>query len=830
MVDISESVGATVAVGTTSILSGVAKVDELIADGIVWIEGKKVEGVSWLVGEVAGLFSEDTKNSIMKWREDVKKNVKSEIERDRVGELNEWFYENTKIGQSINEKSYLKYDSDVAKVMQNITTKVTEIAAATALTILTGGAAAPLVFGVGCAEGIGKTAEKTYQNGGNFDDGTFSILLSGGLNGVSWVANGKLAQGAFEIVKDASSVGLLETGSTLLNDTLLNKEFWSNTLKNGLSLKTISSSGNSVVNVNALMNYGSSLMSIGGDFVDVLNSDEGFTPENIMSLGGKYLAALGLNVLEDSGREYITSYKAGEIASSLSEGVLKKTDFEEVTNSTSTTISQQRPKQIDTATLERILKKSGVTIFSKGIDIDVTAKQIPINYLLKIVEDPDYTSKVLDGELLDEIDGLTRLEIGNALYDLKKAISNNTLGLGLDEASMSRMDECINKLSHDPLSVLESTIKKLWNDNNTDIYSLDYIISEDGQTFIKYLKAFDSTGTEFSLGPGLYSYDVLNDYYLTMSNGIFNHGYIPNEEQFTDVVANYLQKDSISNEEVRILHDIMNTNNYHLYGDYGDTFAQYVKRANLEDAEQITAERLRAFTEEYVSDEKINSIYGSCKYETNAQFVLDAPSEQCIAFNNGVNSVMNLECSEDIIRANVNHESIHQISHWDGNFDPQTGARISKGGVQYSLWDAQKGDWINRRLGFNECITELFNKISMESEYPEDIYYCGYQHGVIKLEELIDTGIINVDELKRFYFNNLGEELISTLNERGKNLGLGKSLGDELSKLFDGSISCEKSERINSINQLTSIITDIYMNMGISQGSVTDFIDYVLHR
>ena len=118
LVDISESVGATVAVGTTSILSGIAKVDELIADGIVWVEGKKVEGVSWLVGEVAGLFSEDTKNSIMKWREDVKKSVKSEIERDRVGELNEWFYENTKIGQSINEKSYLKYDSDVAKALQ----------------------------------------------------------------------------------------------------------------------------------------------------------------------------------------------------------------------------------------------------------------------------------------------------------------------------------------------------------------------------------------------------------------------------------------------------------------------------------------------------------------------------------------------------------------------------------------------------------------------------------------------------------------------------------------------------------------------------------------
>ena len=303
-----EEVGATTAVATTSVLSGVAKIIEYIEDGVAWAGGKVEEGVSWLVGEAAGLFSENAKDSIMKWRENVKKNVKNEIDRDKVGELNEWFYENTKIGQDINDASYLKYDSDAAKTTQNVTTKIGEIGGATALTILTGGAAAPLVFGVGCAEGFGKTAEATYQNGGDFDDGTLSIMLSGGLNGLSWVANGKLVQGIFAIVKDAASVGVLETGTTILNDTLLNKEFWSNTIKNGLSLKTISASGKSILNINALMNYGTSLMSIGGDFIDVLNSDEGFTPKNIMILGTRYLTALGLNVLEDSGREFVSGY------------------------------------------------------------------------------------------------------------------------------------------------------------------------------------------------------------------------------------------------------------------------------------------------------------------------------------------------------------------------------------------------------------------------------------------------------------------------------------------------------------------------------------------
>ena len=820
-----EEVGATIAVGTTSVLSGVAKIIEYIDDGVAWAGGKVTEGASWLVGETAGLFSENAKDSIMKWRENVKKNVKNETDRDKVGELNEWLYENTKIGQDINDASYLKYDSAAAKTTQNVSTKIGEIGGATALTILTGGAAAPLVFGVGCAEGFGKTAEATYQNGGDFDDGTLSIMLSGGLNGLSWVANGKLVQGAFEIIKDAASVGLLETGTTILNDTLLNKEFWLNTIKNGLSLKTISASGNSVINVNALMNYGTSLMSIGGDFVDVLNSDEGFTKENIMILGAKYLAALGLNVLEDSGREYITSYKAGKLANTLSEKEFIDTEFEDIPDPISATVGNQTQEKLDTTTIEKTLEKSGVTIYSRGIDIDATAKQIPINYLLKIVEDPDYTSKVLDGKLLDEIDGMSRLEIGNALYDLKKAMSDNNLDLGLDEASLTRMDECINKMSRDPVSVIENKVRIMWDHAFAKNYSLDYFISEEGQTFVKYLKTLDVHDRKLNFSPTLTYSDVLGYYYDEITTGIFC-GYIPNEEQFIDVLTKKLDEYSISDEEVRAFQNIMNNNNYNLYGDYVNTFAQYVRRANLEDAEGITAERLRKFTEGYVSDEKINSIYGSCTYATTAEFLLNGKDKNLMGFNNGTQSVMNLNLNytEKAIRSNVNHESLHQIST-SRIIDPQTGARMVKSGVRYSKLDSQTDEWSDSRLGFNECITELLNKISMESEYPEEIY-CGYQPAVSKLEELIDTGIINVPELKSFYFNNSGEELISTLNERGKKLGLDQEIGDELSKLFDNAIQAEDLDNNPHLEKMTRIITDIYTAQE-NQNVIKRFINFI---
>ena len=407
-------------------------------------------------------------------------------------------------------------------------------------------------------------------------------------------------------------------------------------------------------------------------------------------------------------------------------------------------------------------------------------------------------------------------------------MSNNNLDLGLDEASLTRMDECIDKLSHDPVSVVDDVVRRMLKEADAQNYSLDYFISEDGQKLVKYTKYLINKDFSMTLPNGCFIDEILMTYQGTIVNAMMNDNFTPTKEQFIDVLTGILDEDSITDEEVRLFQNIMNNNNYNLYGDYVNTFAQYVRRANLEDAEGITAERLRKFTEGYVSDEKINSIYGSCKYETNAKFVLGDHSERSMAYNDGSQSVMNLKFSEDILQSNVNHESIHQIST-RSIIDPQTGARIVKSGVCYSKFDDQKCEWIESRTGFNECITELFNKISMESEYPKNIYYCGYQYGVIKLEELIDTGIINVNELKKFYFNNLGEELISTLNERGKKLGLGKEIGKDLSEHFDGSILPTDKERNPHLEKMTRIITDIYtaQENQINQNVIKRFINFI---
>ena len=311
-------IASTGAVIGTSVVSGVAKLGEYANDGIEWVGGKVVEGGSWIAGQVAGLFSKDAKENIDNWRQDFSKDIKEDIARDKVGEINKMFYEGTELGRRINAHSAIKYDSEVAKKIQGVTTTVAEIAAATALTVATGGAAAPLafgiVFGTGALVGAGKAAESTYQTHGT--DTTFlqelGIAGSGALTGLTWVANGKLGQGALEIGKDIVAKG----GATVLKDMgaqMLNKEFILSRLKDGLSLKNAAGK----VNINAIMNYGQAAMGTAGSLTPYITGEEKFDTTAVLKLGGTYLQYLGLNLLEDSARDAISGYKAAGSAAKV---------------------------------------------------------------------------------------------------------------------------------------------------------------------------------------------------------------------------------------------------------------------------------------------------------------------------------------------------------------------------------------------------------------------------------------------------------------------------------------------------------------------------------
>ena len=191
-----EVVGATACVTVNSITSGILKLSEYADDGLTWLGGMAVSGVARLFGQ-------------KEFAENIEEMTMDEIARDKVGELNEFFYENTELGKAINDASALKYDSELAKGIQNVTTEVVVIAAATAATVVTGGAAAPL-FAAGFAIGAGQSAEKNYQDKENRDfwKDSAEIAVDGTIKGLSTVAYGKAGATAVNGVKTLGKLGL----------------------------------------------------------------------------------------------------------------------------------------------------------------------------------------------------------------------------------------------------------------------------------------------------------------------------------------------------------------------------------------------------------------------------------------------------------------------------------------------------------------------------------------------------------------------------------------------------------------------------------------------
>lgn len=224
--DTVESVGATVVVGATSVVSGGVDLVESAVDGVIWAGGTCVsgvaEGLDFLGVEGAGDFAKSVEN----WTMDT-------IAYDVTGELNKAFYENTSVGQAINDASYMKYDSELAQGIQNFTSDAVLAVGATAATVATGGAAAPL-FVVGFAAGAGESAEKKFQDTENRDfwGSAGEIALDGTIKGVSTVATGKAGASLYNGVKTLHSIGF--DGAKAVAKSTFNKfgkEVMVNTIK-----------------------------------------------------------------------------------------------------------------------------------------------------------------------------------------------------------------------------------------------------------------------------------------------------------------------------------------------------------------------------------------------------------------------------------------------------------------------------------------------------------------------------------------------------------------------------------------------------------------------
>ncbi len=145
---------ATGTVTTEKVVAGVAKVGEGLQDG-VYIIGTTLATPSAYVTDA--LLGTDSMKQMWKDTMDF-------VSLDRVGLTEQQLYENTKIGQWVNDNSLLKYDSTGAESIKNFTTNAIEDAGVIGLTIATGGTFAPVALAAFKGiETLGSSGEKRFS-------------------------------------------------------------------------------------------------------------------------------------------------------------------------------------------------------------------------------------------------------------------------------------------------------------------------------------------------------------------------------------------------------------------------------------------------------------------------------------------------------------------------------------------------------------------------------------------------------------------------------------------------------------------------------------------
>ena len=163
----------------------------------------------------------------------------------------------------------------------------------------------------------------------------------------------------------------------------------------------------------------------------------------------------------------------------------------------------------------------------------------------------------------------------------------------------------------------------------------------------------------------------------------------------------------------------------------------------------------------YISFDSIDAINDNYRLLNSDRFTEKVKAEGVMAYNNGKESVINLAYVDNIIKANISHESIHQLSvndfiGEDGQIHTARGFSIDE-----------------QNTGFNECTTEYLNKLVMQDDYPTE-GYSGYSEGVSKLNKLLDAEILNQEKFIESYFTSDINYIESEITKIG-----GKEMYDE---------------------------------------------------
>ena len=220
-----------------------------------------------------------------------------------------------------------------------------------------------------------------------------------------------------------------------------------------------------------------------------------------------------------------------------------------------------------------------------------------------------------------------------------------------------------------------------------------------------------------------------------------------------------------------------------LYDERIDNIINYVNEDMLN--------RFRERFDIYISFDSIDAINDNYRLLNSDRFTEKVKAEGVMAYNDGKESVMNLSYGDDIIKANISHESIHQLSvndfiGEDGQIHTARGFSIDE-----------------QNTGFNECATEYLNELVMQDDYPAE-GYSGYSEGVSKLNKLLDAEILNQEKFIESYFTSDINYIENEITKIG-----GKEMYNELMKNFNDAISGNSEVSSKALDNLDAIISNL---------------------
>lgn len=285
-VDLTEKAKATGAMVVESWECGGLKFVENLVDGLVNWETTKLTSYTDLIDRATGSHISD---KIWDTASDI-------IAYDAVGELREWYHENTEEGRSMNNKSLIKYDGYASQMIQEAGEETTKLAVEVGASIITGGTGGPIVAGIiGGLNDMGEEAEIQYSATdaeGNYigrdSNGRLKTYIAGAKGFVEGYSVGTSAQAlmnTFTAVKAAGGAqkfffkGAEQTLNSIRSFSVKDiptvlKVAGYKTLRNpGMYLaagaKTVDFVGNGVISGEDVSNwdwkdYGKSLLKIGG--------------------------------------------------------------------------------------------------------------------------------------------------------------------------------------------------------------------------------------------------------------------------------------------------------------------------------------------------------------------------------------------------------------------------------------------------------------------------------------------------------------------------------------------------------------------------------------